>query len=198
MKTLLAVALLISSQIVKADALDEEIYSLSKRISENIHTSSVRLTTVEKKKMIKSLNEVSYNLEKIGCVKDADNYQQTLALINKFAAGALKLKGEEAREYALEWTRNYPCSYSERFLEDFFRVRGSAFNRLILNLDEKTATAYALKYSQNLCEDYELEAEFDKSFKFADSERGLNMNVVDAKAYARRHIEKHAFNCRNY
>lgn len=219
MKFLLTVALLLGSHVLKADTLDDQIYSLSRKISTNVYSSN-RLTADEKMQVVKALNNASYLLERVGgnngggrpdypsypsyppsrplACDQEPAFQETFVRVKAFAYSTtgLNLTSEGATQYALEWTKQYSCAQAPRFIENFSRVKRFAYATSGLNLTDAGATDFAKAYAQSLCQGYELESEFQRAYQFAYSSGGLNMTSSAATEYAKKQVMQNAFSCR--
>lgn len=197
MKSFLLAALIVASNLVKADQLDDKISALSKNISTKIYSTGNRFSAEEKKQMITKLNDLAYVLEKNVCANEPAEYQKTFDQVEKLASRGFE-SNEEAAQYAKEWTKKYPCSYLPRFTDNFVRIRSFANRATMLNIYDVGAIQYALKNTPNFCEDYVVEVEYKNYFDLGVAFRGLNYSLDKAKAFARKEIEKRAFNCSAY
>ena len=126
-------------------------------------------------------------------------FQSTFTQIKNFAKAynGLGKNTSSATSYAHSWTRNYPCSYAQEFIQNFQTILSFAKAYNGLGKNTSSARSYALSKANQLCVNYPLSSEFNQHLSFAKSYSGLNMNTTNARDYALNQVEHLAFSCQN-
>jgi hypothetical protein len=115
-----------------------------------------------------------------------------------YASDGLNLTDAAATQYALDWTKTYPCNAANEFARVGKNLRNYAYGSNGLNLASSAAADYVETSITRVCDlsvDYVVEGK--KFYDYAYSSSGLNMTSSQASAYTRQKIEERYLTCSN-
>ncbi len=132
------------------------------------------------------------------CADDSTyKYQEAFIKLKDFAYSndGYNYYTNKAIQFAQQWTKEFPCDYADKFIQDSKRLKIFAYSGSGLDYYAHQAVTFAKEKISTFCSNYNLEQEFKSHYDFAYSSSGLNMYSSQAKKYAYEKIELRAFSC---
>ena len=178
--------------------LSQQVYVLSNQNADLLSVQELR-DSIRKLKDIKS-TLLGLNRDYPTPVCSQENPQRMKATFKSIKHFAYSVKGpelseQEAIQYAIDWTNTYPCGYADSFERNYLTVKRYAnVSQGGLNLPKEEAIAYANEKTVQFCGDLNFKNDFWAAFKLARYE--MDMSDAQARAYAKRIIERDHFTCR--
>lgn len=128
------------------------------------------------------------------------DFQSTFVKIKNFAysSSGLDMSSAAATNFAQDWSTRYACADADRFISIFTRLKNFAYSTSGLDMSSAASVGYAEQGVNNLCENYNFEAEFKNLYNFAYSTSGLDLSSAAARDYARQRVEPQMFQCRPF
>tara|TARA_R110002049_G_scaffold46139_3_gene134530 strand:- start:179 stop:856 length:678 start_codon:yes stop_codon:yes gene_type:complete len=130
----------------------------------------------------------------------AAEYQSTFIKVKNFAysSSGLDMSSAGATNFAQDWATRYSCSDADQFIAIFGRLKNFAYSTSGLDMSSAASIDYAQQGINNLCENYNFEAEYKNLYNFAYSTSGLDLSSAAARDYARQRVEPQMFQCRPF